>query len=66
MGFWYMLMFVTGILLIIIGLTRKDVSRSVKIVILLFIIGIVFMIFSLILFLPGSSYLLDELLRVKS
>lgn len=66
MGFWYMLMFVTGILLIVIGLTRKDVSRSVKIVILLFIIGIVFVIFSLILFLPGSSYLLDELLRVKS
>ncbi|EST13482.1 hypothetical protein P343_01580 [Sporolactobacillus laevolacticus DSM 442] len=66
MGFWYMLMFVTGILLIVIGLTRKDVSRFVKIVILLFIIGIVFVIFSLILFLPGSSYLLDELLRVKS
>lgn len=66
MGFWYMLMFVTGILLIIIGLTRKDVSRSVKIVTLLFIIGIVFVIFSLILFFPGSSYLLDELLRVKS
>jgi Na+-transporting NADH:ubiquinone oxidoreductase subunit NqrD len=65
MGFWYMLLFVIGIVLIVIGSIRKDVPRSVKIVILLFIIGILFVVVSLILLLPGSSYILDELLRIQ-
>ncbi|WP_445506195.1 hypothetical protein [Niallia sp. 03190] len=63
MGFWYILMFIIGIVLIITGALKKDVSFSVKIVILLFFLGILIIISSLILLLPGSSDIISELLK---
>ncbi|GIN97859.1 hypothetical protein J6TS1_37290 [Siminovitchia terrae] len=65
MGFWYLLLLLIGIVLLIVGATTKGVSRSVKIVILLFVFGILFIFISLILMLPGSSYVLDELLKIR-
>ncbi|GIN89848.1 hypothetical protein J22TS1_08990 [Siminovitchia terrae] len=65
MGFWYLLLLLIGIVLLIVGAMTKGVSRSVKIVILLFVFGILFIFISLILMLPGSSYVLDELLKIR-
>ncbi|SIS57388.1 hypothetical protein [Salimicrobium flavidum] len=63
MGFYYLFLLAIGIVLIVIGALKKDVPRSVKIVIFLFIIGIglVGMSISLLLF-PGSSDVIAELL----
>lgn len=66
MGFYYLLLLVIGIVLIVIGALKKDVPRSVKIVIFLFVIGIVFIVMSLILLLPGSSDVIAELLKWNS
>ncbi|SFF58157.1 hypothetical protein SAMN05216353_102157 [Halobacillus alkaliphilus] len=64
MGFYYLFLLVIGIVLIVIGALKKDVPRSVKIVIFLFVIGIGFIVTSLaLLLLPGSSDVIAELLR---
>ncbi|MYL48316.1 hypothetical protein GLV98_02425 [Halobacillus litoralis] len=64
MGFYYLFLLVIGIVLIIIGALKKDVPRSVKIVIFLFVIGIGFIVMSLaLLLLPGSSDVIAELLK---
>ena len=65
MGFWYFLILFVGIALIIIGLLNKDVSRSLKIVILSFILGTLFIVASLMLLLPGSSELVNQLLQLN-
>ena len=65
MGFYYLLLLLIGILLLILGALKKDVSRSVKIVIFLFVVGILFIVFSLILLMPGSSDLIAELLKLN-
>lgn len=65
MGVWYLLILLIGIVFLIAGATKKGVSRSVKIVILLFVFGILIILVSLLLLLPGSSYILDELLRIR-
>jgi hypothetical protein len=62
-GFYYLLLLIIGVVLIIIGALRKDVPRSIKIVIFLFVIGVVFIVMSLILLLPGSSDVIAELLK---
>ena len=51
-----------GIIFLVIGLTRKSVSKDLKIFTLLTIIGILLIIGSLmLLLLPGSSALLELL-----
>ncbi|MFC6039718.1 hypothetical protein ACFPYN_09835 [Paenisporosarcina macmurdoensis] len=65
MGFWYFLILLIGILFLIVGALKKDVSRSVKIVVLLFIFGILFIIVSLFMFLPGSDEFISELLKLS-
>ena len=62
MGFWYFLILFAGIAFIGAGAAKKDVSRSVKIVVMLFILGIVFIFISLVLFMPGSSEIISQLL----
>jgi len=64
MGFWYLLLLLIGIIFIIIGFMKKGVSMAVKTVILLFVIGILFIVGSLILLMPGSSDLIAELLKL--
>jgi len=66
MGFWYFLLLLIGIILIIVGALKKDVSRSVKIVIMLFIFGILFIMVSLFMFLPGSADLISELFSKRN
>lgn len=64
MGFYYLFLLVIGIVLIVIGVFKKDVPRSVKIVIFLFVIGIGLIVMSLSLLLfPGSSDVIAELLK---
>ncbi|GEN52541.1 hypothetical protein [Halobacillus faecis] len=64
MGFYYLFLLFIGIVLIVIGALKKDVPRSVKIVIFLFVIGIGFIVMSLsLLLLPGSSDVIAELLK---
>ena len=65
MGFWYFLILFVGIALLIIGLLNKDVSRSLKIFILSFILGTLFIVASLMLLLPGSSELVNQLLQLN-
>ncbi|MFZ7943452.1 MULTISPECIES: hypothetical protein [Bacillaceae] len=63
MGFYYLLLLFIGVVLLIAGALKKDVSLSVKIVIFLFVIGILFIVSSLILLMPGSSDLIAELMK---
>jgi energy-coupling factor transporter transmembrane protein EcfT len=65
MGFWYFLILLIGILFLIVGALKKDVSRSVKIVIMLFIFGILFIVVSVFMFMPGSAEIISELLRLN-
>ena len=65
MGFYYILLLLIGIILIIMGALRKGVSRSVKIVIFQFVFGILFIIFSIVLLMPGSSDIIAELLKLN-
>ncbi len=65
MGFWYFLILIIGIVFLIAGARKKDVSRSVKIVIMLFIFGILFIVVSLFMFMPGSAEIISELLRLN-
>ncbi len=64
MGFWYILLFLIGIVLCVFGITRKSVSKDVKIVILLLVFGVFFVLGALILLLPGSSEILSTLLGI--
>lgn len=63
MGFYYLLLLLMGVILLIVGALRKDVSRSVKIVAFLFVVGILFIFLSIILLMPGSSDIIAELLK---
>lgn len=63
MGFWYFLMLFVGIALLVVGLLNKDVSRSVKIVSMSLIIGVLFIVVSLIMLLPGSSEIVGQLIQ---
>jgi len=63
MGFWYFLMLFIGIALLVVGLRNKDVSRSVKIVIMSLVIGVLFIVVSLIMLMPGSSEVVGQLLQ---
>lgn len=65
MGFWYFFTLFIGIILLVTGASKKDVSRSIKIVIACFVLGILLVLVSLILFLPGSSAILDQLLQPR-
>lgn len=65
MGFWYLLLLLIGIVFIIVGLTKKGVSVSVKLTILLFVIGILIIVGSVILLMPGSSDIISQLLKQK-
>ncbi|MED4533388.1 hypothetical protein ABET51_11425 [Metabacillus fastidiosus] len=65
MGFYYLLLLFIGIVFLILGAFKKDVSWSTKIVILLFVIGILFIVISLILLMPGSSDIIAELLDLN-
>lgn len=65
MGFWYFLILFVGIALIVVGMLNKDVSRSVKIVSMLLIIGVLFIVISLIMLLPGSSEIIAQLLQLN-
>lgn len=65
MGFWYLLLLIIGIGLLIVGVLKKDVSSSVKMVIMLFILGILLIIGSIFLLLPGSDEIISELLGLN-
>lgn len=65
MGFWYLLLLLVGIILCITGIMKKGVSVAVKAVILLFVIGILFIVVSIVLLMPGSSDIIAELLKME-
>lgn len=65
MGFWYFLILFAGIALVVVGMLNKDVSRSVKIVSMSLIIGVLFIVISLIMLLPGSSEIIAQLLLLN-
>ncbi|HFU5902510.1 TPA: hypothetical protein ACH6J2_002330, partial [Enterococcus faecium] len=65
MGFWYFLTLAVGITLLIISVSNKEVSRSTKFVIACFVLGILLVIGSLLLFLPGSSSIIEQLLQLN-
>ena len=65
MGLWYFLILFLGTIFMILGARNKKVSNSEKIVILCFIFGVLLIMISLILFLPGSSIILEQLLGLN-
>lgn len=65
MGFWYFLILFVGIAFIVVGMLNKDVSRSIKIVSMLLIIGVLLIVMSLIMLLPGSSEIIAQLLQLN-
>ncbi|MFE4133880.1 MULTISPECIES: hypothetical protein [Peribacillus] len=65
MGFYYLLLLLIGVVLLIVGALWKDVSWSVKIVIFLFVVGILFIVLAIILLMPGSSDIISELLKLN-
>lgn len=64
MGFWYFLMLFLGIALLAAGALKKDVPRSTKVVILLFILGIALIAVSLFMFMPGSAEIVSQILNL--
>lgn len=65
MGFWYLLLLIIGVGLFIAGALKKDVSYSVKMVVLLFVFGILFIIVSIFLLMPGSDEIISQLLELN-
>ncbi|QFF98996.1 hypothetical protein PB01_09210 [Psychrobacillus glaciei] len=65
MGFYYLLLLLIGVFFLIAGLLRKDVSWSVKVVIILFVVGILCIVSAVILLMPGSSDIIAELLKLN-
>lgn len=65
MGFWYFLMLFIGIALLVAGGLKKDVSSEVKLVMILFIFGSLFVLVSLFMFLPGSAEVVSQLLNIN-
>ena len=65
MGFYYLLLLLIGVVLLFAGALWKDVSWSVKIVIFLFVVGILFIVLAIILLMPGSSDIIAELLKLN-
>ena len=55
MGFYYILLLLIGVVFLIVGALNKNVSRSIKIVIFFVVFGILFIVTSLILLMPGST-----------
>lgn len=64
-GLWYFIIIFLGIALLVVGLRNKDVTRSNKIVTMSLIVGTLLVGLGLILFLPGSSSVLDQLLQIN-
>lgn len=65
MGFWYFLILFAGVALLVVGMLNKDVSRSVKIVTMLLVMGVLFIVVSLIMLLPGSSEIIAQLFQLN-
>ena len=66
MGFWYILLFLIGVMLVVFGINRKLVSQDVKTAIFSITVGIILVICALLLLQPGSSDVLSKLLRIKN
>lgn len=65
MGFYYMLLILIGIIFLIVGETREGVPRSVKVIVLLFVLGIHFIVLGTILLMPGSDEIIANLLNLE-
>ncbi|AEB28908.1 hypothetical protein CAR_c01570 [Carnobacterium sp. 17-4] len=65
MGFWYFLLLFIGIALLIAGGLKKGVSREVKLVMIFFVFGSLFVLVSLFMFLPGSAEVVSQLLNMN-
>lgn len=63
MGFWYFLILFVGIALLVVGLRNNDVPRSVKIVSMSLVIGVLFIVVALIMLMPGSSEVVGQLIQ---
>lgn len=65
MGFWYLLLLLIGIAFLVIGALKKDVSLATKIVIMLFVLGVLFIVVALFMFMPGSDEIISQLLELN-
>ena len=63
MGFWYILLFFIGITFLVIGALKKEVSLATKMVIILFVLGVFFIVGSLFMLMPGSDEIISKLLE---
>ncbi|WP_416143747.1 hypothetical protein [Planococcus koreensis] len=65
MGFWYILLLLIGISFLVIGALKKEVSLATKMVIILFVLGVFFIVGSLFMLMPGSDEIISELLELN-
>lgn len=60
MGFYYLVLLILGLVILTFGLKHKN-SMNLKIVMITF--GTIFVLSSLVLFLPGSSEIISILIK---
>lgn len=65
MGFWYFLLLFIGIVFLIAGTLKKGVSSAVKIVVMLFVLGALFIVVSFFMLMPGSDEIISQLLEIN-
>lgn len=60
MGFYYLVLLILGLVILTFGLKHKN-NINLKIVMIMF--GIIFVLSSLVLFLPGTSEIISILIK---
>lgn len=60
MGFYYLVLLIIGLVILTIGLKHKN---SINLKIVMITLGIIFVLSSLVLFLPGSSEIISILIK---
>lgn len=65
MGFWYFLLLIMGIVFLMAGTLKKGVSSTVKIVIMLFVLGVLCVVVSVFMLMPGSDEIISQLLEIE-
>lgn len=65
MGFWYILLLLIGISFLVVGAFKKEVSLATKMVIILFVLGVFFVVGSLFMLMPGSDEIISKLLELN-
>lgn len=65
MGFWYLLLLLTGVVLLLLGFIKIKGAGAIKTVVTLFTFGVLIIVVSVFLLMPGSSEVIAKLLKLQ-